>query len=186
MFRALVILCMVLVFGSAVTLCYGQENRGRSGAFDHLMDMKEESDRLFDEWNARCAKREKLVNSGKSLFGIHKYWKEHVGNYWTESARDMDSKRKVHDPLSVKAPSEYQVGDWGFIRPELSTLSRVSANECLAICDDKTILLIRGFDMSKVANNIRFILCQPVTISTTYSYVAVSGGENTVLGRAKK
>ena len=49
--------------------------------------------------------------------------------------------------------------------------------------DEKTEItfLLRGFDMSKVTDDAKFILQYPVVVQATYGYTAVGGAQTTVL-----
>jgi hypothetical protein len=123
---------------------------------------------------------------GQKLFGVHRHWAEADKILRTDiRTGDNAAKRKMLGPLDSKEPYQYQIGDWGFIRDALKALSRVSPTEYLVVSqtghDEETVLLIRGFDMSKLTDGVKFVLCQPVVMKTTFTYRATSGATKNVL-----
>jgi len=148
-----------------VATCSGQAMRAGSRAASSALQ-----DYML---NSGAGQHDKIVETGDRLFGTYKWMDEKM-------------RSKVHDILSGKSPTDYQVGDWGFIgHRDITILSHVSKKECLVTVDAgfdaPRVLLLRGFDVSKASDGTRFILLQPVEISTTYSYIAVSGTQKTVL-----
>jgi hypothetical protein len=132
----------------------------------------EARDRVFQsqvhmaEEQASLASRTK---NGEKLFGVY---------------TRLEKTDKRVGTLCSKTPAQFQIGDSGFIDIGLKALSRVSNTEYLVICiylHEERILLLRGFDMSKVADDVEFILQQPVIMRTTFTYDTASGNQNTVL-----
>ncbi len=106
--------------------------------------------------------------TGRRLFGADERWEK------PEFRGSMSGKR-LGDP--------YQIGDWGCTGLSFRIVGMVSNNECLAIhvYRGANVVLIRGLDMSKAADGVRFVLQHPFVVQETYSYTTTSGAEKTVI-----
>ena len=116
------------------------------------------------------AEREKALETGRRLFGV-------------DERLTGESRGELTGTLVRGPPTDYGIGDWGYTGLIFQVLDKVSDTECLVLPRYKgaEVMLIRGFDMSKVTDGVEFILQHPAFIQKTYTYPTVSGGRKTVL-----
>ncbi len=112
--------------------------------------------------------RGKAVESGRRLFGADERWSEAVDHIFAGS---------------FFIPTKFKIGDWGCSKHVFKVLGKVSDNECLVLPTYKEadVMLLRGFDMSKVTDGVEFILQYLVIIQDTHSYTTAAGAKKTVL-----
>lgn len=116
------------------------------------------------------AAEEKARETGRTLFGV-------------DERLAGESKGELAGTLARKAPTDYGIGDWGYTGIIFQVLDKVSDTECLVLPKYKgaEVMLIRGFDTSKVTDGVEFVLQHPAFIQQTYTYPTLSGGRKTVL-----
>ena len=149
---------LAVVFTILPTLCFGQE-AGSAAAFEAIQ-------RASEQQREEARRNKQATQSGRSLFNADPRWGTPAfrGTLWN------------------KAAGKCAIGDWGCYQYTMRVLSKVNDNECLVTQGrDRHILLLRGFDMSKVTDDLEFILQHPVWIDKTYTYTTVSGASSTVL-----
>ncbi|MBX3436870.1 MAG: hypothetical protein KF861_05205 [Planctomycetaceae bacterium] len=92
-------------------------------------------------------------------------------------------KSEFAGPLAAKKPSAFKVGDWGCVTCTFRFLSKVGEFECLAVPKLRNAdpVLLKGFDLSDVAEGTEFVLRHPVVIQETHDITEDGGGKRSVL-----
>ena len=142
---------------------YGQVD---SSVLDAIQRHNEGAQRSSDEYAQK--KYMEALELGRSLFGADERWKDKL----------------LQGTLAAKTSPNYKIGDWGCTRCTFQMLSKVSKTECLVKSiygEPKVTLLLRGWDTSKVVDDVQFVLQYPVVISTTYDSTSARGTKKTVL-----
>lgn len=124
------------------------------------------------------------IKTGRDLFGADDRW---AGGKLNGTLRGK--RGAVVNSVQGAETKEFKIGDWGCTAVRFRVIDKLSKSECLVQevfpiirgQSDPPIMLIRGFDMSKVTDGVEFVLQHPVWIDSTYDYTTVSGGQKTVL-----
>lgn len=157
------------VWALTAAASYGQVRAVQRGSAAEAQLRAEHRQAMGDTAEQR-AEREKALETGRSLFGV-------------DERLTGPSRADLVGTLVRKAPTDYGIGDWGYTGLSFQVLNKVSDTECLVLPKYKgaEVMLLRGFDMSKVTDGVEFILQHPTFIQETYTYPTVAGGRKTVL-----
>lgn len=96
---------------------------------------------------------------------------------------DPSRKNEFSGTLAVKKPTAFKVGDWGCTSCTFRVLNKVNEQDLLVVPKFRNAdpMLIRGFDLKKVADGAEFVLRHPVVIEETSEISDAAGRKQPVL-----